>query len=450
MYNPWEPEDDLTKALADDANGAVSQGVMTGKMLVDRIWNRTTDFNRYDYSHLLSSQHRAAGLKLLIDHTHQGAVAANLYQGDEHVGHADSFVDGANINMDSAEIDPSHRGQGLATPLYHASLAHAAKHLGAKRWVGGNHSTSAHRVHGSLTKKLGLEYIGGAARPGLDHEPVHPHDGKFGPYEVPFDSQIQKAEEDLTKMLPGFKFPKLGVPDDRRETKINTGTQKLQTPTKPGQPKTMGDLQNKQSLKVMSNALSRDLPDSYPRANVDRAVTRAFDSSVSNGSTFGKNGTVASWAAGDERRGGDSMTNIGIPERRGGVERNPLQPASVTAMHENMHRIFARIRTRYGQQALANFTQNLVQSIPSSVRRAVETYGKQRAPKAQGDLHEEMIAHLISYLNDPGQRARFHAPHTPEQGRKFHTMMKRAYKHLQAASGVADEQWLQPNPWVNG
>lgn len=411
MYDPWEIQP-LTKGVQELALGAQPTQITppAGKEFL------FTGNQVYDYSRLLSDHHQKLGHKLVVDHSDHGSITAHILNGEEYIGGVDGQMDGTDLNIDQAEVMPMHRGQGLGTPLYEAMLAHGAHKFNADRWVGGDHSSSAHKLHERLTAKHGLKYEGGQPNIGTKKFPTmeawksapnENYDKKFSPYAITLKSELNSAIDQtelvLAKMLPTPTFPQVGVPDDRRETKMIT------TPA-----------ENATMKGVVRNALPASLEGAKTRAKAADAV---YDRGA--GAAMPSTTGVVSYAK-------PNSSN---------------QP--VTALHENVHRIFQRIEDKYGRQARANFSRNLVAAIPNTLGRFVERYGKAAAGKTQMP-HEEMIGHLISYLNDSKRRTAFHtsSKFNEKQGHVHHAIMKRAYKHLQAASQVANEKWFQPvAPW---
>lgn len=149
------------------------------------------DSNEFDYSHMIKSPLLRRTYKLVVHHwpgDEYGDVAkASLVH--RQTGNVAGFVEGTNefvgstraINPSYAVIrDESIQGKGLGKALYSALFAHAHHVLGYKQVVGGEHSTSAHRVHEKLAQKHGWKYKPDFAprRPTQER----PFDGEYGPY----------------------------------------------------------------------------------------------------------------------------------------------------------------------------------------------------------------------------------------------------------------------------
>lgn len=169
--------DDLDKmALADVRRGR--------KVAVDG-----DEAERYDYSHLLAPEQRAAGYALHV-RLGYGAASAHsllLHRGAQ-VGHVLGFPRrGGTFGVTSAKVEAAHRG-GKGVPMYEALLAHAKNHMGARIVEGDEHSTMASAVHRKLAAKHGMEYHPMpndgeyAGKPG-------PNDDRFAGYEYALKSE---------------------------------------------------------------------------------------------------------------------------------------------------------------------------------------------------------------------------------------------------------------------
>lgn len=159
--------------------------------------------NVFNYSHLLSPDQQNAGYRMHLVHekrsgTHE--LTAEIYHNHGFVGDLSGYSmmpmrhgEVPELDVVTADIPGTdHHNKGLGRALYEALYAHAYHHLGARRVNGDRHSSMAHRVHVSLAKKHGLEYVG---RERATTRPRGPFDGRFGSY-----SYALKSEQDLDKM----------------------------------------------------------------------------------------------------------------------------------------------------------------------------------------------------------------------------------------------------------
>lgn len=78
--------------------------------------------------------------------------------------------------------------------------------------------------------------------------------------------------------------------------------------------------------------------------------------------------------------------------------------------HEELHGLFQRVNDLYGKVARRKVATHLVNKIPPEHRKVIESWwdehpwgGIKNTPAHQ--KHEEMIAHVTSYLNSPKRRA---------------------------------------------
>lgn len=111
----------------------------------------------YDYSHVLSPEHREQGYSLHVQETPGQSYEAQLFHHNKGVGEVIGDLNGAGTITPHSELDGEHRGKGLGRSMYEALYAHAF-HSGVRYVRGGNHSQSASLVHESLARRHGLDY----------------------------------------------------------------------------------------------------------------------------------------------------------------------------------------------------------------------------------------------------------------------------------------------------
>lgn len=163
---------------------------------------------KYDYSHLLSDEHKKMGMKLYLHHgnsmghpkdppihdleasltypsapmyTHESAMTALAQEPgttrdqlsyldrsdyddmtrpyEKLAGHALGFVQNGTLKPHFNQgVKPEYRGMGFGSALYSAIFAHAKNALGAHTVEGGYHTVDASAVHKSLSKRHGMQY----------------------------------------------------------------------------------------------------------------------------------------------------------------------------------------------------------------------------------------------------------------------------------------------------
>lgn len=207
----WSPDhaDEIRKSLLEDfmADFPTTSGPEALEKKISGISPGTLiEPDTYDYNHVLPQGHRDAGYSMSVVHlpwkdeeepgsTHFDTV---LHHQGQEVGSVSSRVRDGALHIDNTTIngklDPSgafaHRGKRLGVSMYAATMAHSHHLLGAKRTLGGVHSTSASRTHQSLARDHGLDY-----RPvKIDDNPVGDKDANYGPYEYTLKSELVKAE----------------------------------------------------------------------------------------------------------------------------------------------------------------------------------------------------------------------------------------------------------------
>jgi GNAT superfamily N-acetyltransferase/predicted RNA binding protein YcfA (HicA-like mRNA interferase family) len=121
----------------------------------------------WDYSHFLSPEHQAKGLRLHVQHVWRqangdasGEIRAHLFDGDTHLGGMVGCVTGSGQSIEphaDDDLRPDYRGQGLGRAMYEAVYRHALS-KGITAVSGGQHTPAARRVHESLARRHGMDY----------------------------------------------------------------------------------------------------------------------------------------------------------------------------------------------------------------------------------------------------------------------------------------------------
>lgn len=395
--------------------------------------------NTYDYSHLVPSklqdQYRIHLHHLKHDHNVPDSYTSILYhnKGDGNWAPLNAKVVGfmqdptrlkIHLSHIGSNKDDQHRGKGLGRALYESLLAHGKHYLGAQRVIGGYHSTSAMKTHRSLAQKHGLEYRPEVYIHSTDiHGINYPsdYDSRYLPYEYAIKN-AQEIYEDIAKVRPGPKFPKLGLADDPKETPIIT------TPT-----------QLASKARALTSAAGVPSGTEEHRSNVGEIV--------SDKSAWGR-------TTGNPKR--HISYSLGGPLRERNIEgtldrissSNMRAPLS-TKLHEDFHMMMNRVAAKHGTEARHRLASNLFRSIPSSYRDALKSYMMRTRGLEILKEPEEMLAHVINYVNNPGDRRAFHifAGLSPTDARIFDNKMNRAHRALLTAAETANPNWFTPN-WV--
>ena len=119
-----------------------------------------------------------------------------------------------------------------------------------------------------------------------------------------------------------------------------------------------------------------------------------------------------------------------------------------TQLHEDSHNLFNRVESKHGRNARKLLAYNLLYSLPADHREELEvtTILHGYDPKAEV-FHEECIANLMNFLNNPKSRedvlkSRFGSKASGMRGINFSSKMKEAHRYLMAAAETAPEHWL--------
>jgi ADP-ribose pyrophosphatase YjhB (NUDIX family) len=245
------------------------------------------------------------------------------------------------------------------------------------------------------------------------------HQGRLAPPN-PF------RKHDLVKMMPGPRFPKMGFHDDRRETPIVTAGP---------------ELNNKAKLMAarMTDRIEAGVPveQRNPEARAGTVEHFRRDNLNNNGAVLTSGTTIAfSKDNASRKRYGNVLSDQ--------IHDHPNAPVA-TREHENFHLMMNRVQARHGQQGRAILARNLFNSISPSARVALQTFFHARPiMKPSHPLyHEEMLAHLLNYLNNGGERTAFHQhmKFNDALANTFSSSMKQAHRDLFAAGQQADDSW---------
>lgn len=411
--------DPLEKMAIRDIKAGKSKGKTKEPML--------GEMDVYDYSHVLSPEHKQLGYSIRVSHKKDDTgqiFESGLWFKNKRVGHvraSNTFTNSNSAIEPHSEITPEHRGKGLGTALYEALFRHAQLN-GVKEVHGGHHSVDAMRVHQRLASKHGLEY-----KP-IQHDPLDfEGTGSFKPYKYTIKNELEKSQTPP-------KFPKMGLPDNRRETPI------VSTPL---------ELQNK-TRSIIAQGFQRTAQQNPELAEQieQHPIEYAYERNI-RAAQLGQNAVGAVSGVPGSKTGFVRDTNLMARE----IAKNPYvgemlyghdKAPNATVQHENLHQMFGRVQEKHGPEGRANLAFNLYHAIPWETRRYLDNYIKERAPHYHGN-HEEMLATLHNYLNNPGERVAYkvHGRFSDAAMRTIDTQLKRAHKIMHTAAGAADDSWAK-------
>lgn len=140
--------------------------------------------NLYDYSHVLTPEHRTAGYSMVVGHHPGHHITSYVKHNGKSVGSVLGDIAGTQLTVDSA-LETKHQGKGLGKAAYEAVFAHAF-HNGVTHVKGFGHSEQAGRVHDALARKHGLQY-----EPGPSTKMAVPR----GHYEYALKSEDDSADD---------------------------------------------------------------------------------------------------------------------------------------------------------------------------------------------------------------------------------------------------------------
>lgn len=153
------------------------------------------DDTTYDYSHLIRSPLLRRNYRLTVTHNvdpYQNDLGIKVQLHHRKEGYLVGYIEGGKDFTESGEpaINPVHvtlrdksiRGKGIGRAMYSALYAHAHHRFGIKNVAGGEHSTSAHRVHQKLAEQHGWDYEPEFEPPRERASSEHDFDSRYGPY----------------------------------------------------------------------------------------------------------------------------------------------------------------------------------------------------------------------------------------------------------------------------
>lgn len=217
------------------------------------------------------------------------------------------------------------------------------------------------------------------------------------------------APQHLEKMQTTPKLPGLGLPDNRRETPVVTTPHQVQS-------KLAG-------IKALGGA-------------------PALEGPLGTAASVGPGGPTVAYAQ-----------DADLVGRQWGAPAHP-NTGMATKNHEDFHLMMQRVAHKYGDRGRKNLAANLYGSMHPEAQKALDLYMKWRQPPSRQHLHEERLANLFNYLNNPGERKAY-ADHLARTGgigiaalpgsdpREHDQKLKEAFRVLQGAMADADEDWVK-------
>jgi 8-oxo-dGTP pyrophosphatase MutT (NUDIX family) len=299
------------------------------------------------------------------------------------------------------DVDPDHRRRGLASAMY----AYAEKVTGRKIIPSADQTEDGKALWAGNQKQVQFGTI--RKDEGYEHE----------------------LGEWLAKMHPGFTFPKLGLPDNRRETPIVDD------------PRQMEIYRRAQTNEAMTRIKEHDELRGEAREKKRTELRSMPDDTVGEASTLGG---MISHSKGDLLRL-DAISGGGLNRIRYGHNNAPL----ATQLHEDLHLMFSRVQNKYGPESRRNLARNIVERMklaePETYKALNMFMGSRGYIPTHPYYQEEHLTGLLSYLNNPGERMAFHAQHghDPEFQRNFSTLLKKGYELVRGLSrNEINTRWL--------
>jgi 8-oxo-dGTP pyrophosphatase MutT (NUDIX family) len=234
--------------------------------------------------------------------------------------------------------------------------------------------------------------------------------------------RFEKSDDDLQKMQTPPTFPKLGVPDNRREIPIVNTPEEL-----------------KSKKLSIGNHISRAIPRLDPGAVRQRMLKEP-----GNGMVPSLPESRTGFATGQKLLLGKKYRKTGKKQMQ-----NILYSHGTSDMamknHEDFHIIMNRVEELHGKQFRQKLARRMFQAAPweshGHMMRFAASHGY---PVSSPAYYEEAVALLHDYLNNPGEREIYHMrqnrkPDDPFS-RKADAAMKTAHRAIRhAAANITPE-----------
>lgn len=267
---------------------------------------------------------------------------------------------------------------------------------------------------------------------------------------------VQKSEPLAKRDVP--VFPKLGVPDRRKEIELINQPHTLLT-----------------KLRAMGHTGSRNVTETASADEKQYHAGRAKHEAKQEHANAMLGTTNQMGAVANRSPIGYALSGVLRPSAWANKHENDSHG---TLKHEEFHAQMNRIEQKFGRQARRNLVSNLWEALPLNHQNLLSHLQNHWA----GDLYEqrnptmaveEKIARLFNHLNSPDTRSKFHwaedikthelpngdvAPEgmrvIPGENRlysksDFDAGLKDAHKMLLAAGETANENWLRPGHTSN-
>ena len=264
------------------------------------------------------------------------------------------------------------------------------------------------------------------------------------------------------------KFPKLGIPDARKEVELINDPKQLKTKFR-----TMAHSAAKQHYQ---DGVYQYNPETKyaEKAPAAKETVDSFQSQYKKQADSDlkqvQDGT-ATIVGGQRGSQGYALSGILRPARWGWTSPSETESHG-TKQHEEFHAQMDRVQDKHGRIARRALAGNLYNALSDNQRAAVDYLqnhwaGDNYEKNSPAHVNEEKIARLFNHINSPHTRASFHEAQelkthelpngdVAEAGRyvipgmsrlsdksHFDSILKDAHKTLLAAAEVADEKWLK-------
>lgn len=176
-------KDELSPTLAKMALGDIPVGKPVPASRADK--------KSFDYNHILTPEQRTAGYGMTVT-SYGNKIGAWARHGNRAIGFVEGDIDPRDktLCIEHSKLMPDSRGHGIGKAAYEALMAHAKNMHGAVAVTGTDHSTSASRVHESLSAKHGMDYQPESTARRGEELPEADYDKAFSEYSYDLKSEI--------------------------------------------------------------------------------------------------------------------------------------------------------------------------------------------------------------------------------------------------------------------
>ncbi len=372
--------------------------------------------------------------------------AKQFTQDDDTRKYKHPFTEGPMAMVNYVATTPGWRGHGYGGHLYDAMARHHGQLVSdtmvsndaQKRW-------GALHAHPDFEGGMGgVSTLNTAPLNWAKHRGEKPLPQKMltNPAEHTFGEMKELHDpEPIQKTSPPPAFPRLHVGPQRRESRVLADERELHGAFR---------RLHHADMQLQHQDYERD-----PNAHMGNLAADAakYRGKLSTDRAVGKENPMHGWNfTGNHPYRQSAVLGSKFLPQKSWLHNDEAKDAYVRSnlQHEDLHGLFGLVERKYGRKGRTQLAANIVNAMPKEHQYALAHLlhgiaGNSYDERAPSHVNEELLAHLMNYMNGEPMRRRYHASsnHSPEEERIHNKLLKQAYRHLQAISARASEKWTQ-------